>query len=131
MSYKAARDGLARHRAVQISSLLGETAGSWFLDAWDGIVAMLSAFSSDAENAAVASKYTTASGVERACDNIRLDYVCALRREVRKQYVSEDSDVCTDVTPFRHGVMSAHGASVFDTLMDTVVRHAEEQAKGG
>lgn len=128
MSYQAARDGLASHRKKQISSLLGEAGGSWFLDAWSSVADMLKAVSSDAENKSVASKYANASCAERAGGHIRLDYVCALRREVRKQYVSGESDVCTDVTPFRHGVMSAHGANVFDKLMDTVVKHAESVA---
>ena len=128
MSYQAIRDGLSSHRAGQISGLLGETGGSWFLDKWADLKSMLESVSSDAENAAVVSKYASAPSAERAGCDIRLDYVCGLRREVRKQYVSGDSDICTDVTPFRHGIMSAHGAEVFDKLMDTVIRHAESIA---
>jgi hypothetical protein len=44
--------------------------------------------------------------------------------------VSGDGDICTDVTPFRHGVMSAHGAMMFDNLMHSVMDFSEKQAKG-
>lgn len=131
MSYRDAKDGIAKHRSQQIAALLGEAVSKWFTSQWSSIQDMLAAFSSDDENAAIASGYATAPGAERAGAHIRLDYVCAMRREVRKQYVSEDSGICTDVTPFRHGVISAHGAALFDDLMETVVRHAERQAEGG
>ena len=131
MSYAAARNGLANHRKQQIAAMLGEVGGTWFTSQWESIAAMLGALESGSENAAIASKYASAPCAARVGDHIRLDYICALRREVRKQYVSENDDVCTDVTPLRHGVMSVHGAAIFDELMDTIVRHAEEQAKGG
>ena len=131
MSYDAARAGLAKYRSRQISALMGESGGAWFAETWDGVADMLQALSSDKENAAVITKYATAAGPSRAADHLRLAYVCGLRREVRKQYVSGDADVATDVTPFRHGVMSAHGAGIFDGVMDDVVRHAERQADGG
>jgi len=133
MSYHAAMDGLQAHRDKQISSMLGESMVSWFTDEYDSVKDMLDALSSDGENAAIASKYTTAAASERAADNLRLDYVCALRREVRKQYVSGDGDVCTDVTPFRHGIISAHGSKIFDQLLSVVVtQHSVDiQATGG
>lgn len=125
MSYQAARDSMDSGRKGQMASLLGEVGGSWFLDRWDSVASMLKSVSSESENAAVVAKYASASSAERAGCELRLDYVCALRRELRKQYVSEDSGVCTDVTPFRHGAVSSHGARVFDGLMDTVIRYAE------
>ena len=131
MSYRDAKSSLAEHRGRQIASMLGESACRWFTSQWHSIHDMLTAFSSDAENAAVAAGYAKEDQDERAGAHIRLDYVCAMRREVRKQYVSEDFDICTDVTPFRHGVISAHAATLFDDLMEAVVKHAERQAKGG
>lgn len=131
MGYSDARSKMGEYRESRISVLLGESVGSWFTDLWGSIEAMLSSFSSDAENNAVAAGYASAQPVEKAAPNIRLDYVCGLRREVRKQYVSGDGDICTDVTPFRHGVMSAHGAQIFDNLMHSVVEYSERQAKGG
>lgn len=131
MSYKNASEGLKSYREAQIAGLLGESLGSWFTSGWDTIKDMLKAFSSDAENSVVAAGYTTEPGLSKAAAHLRLDYVCALRREVRKQYVSGDGDVCTDVTPFRHGVISAHGADIFDGLMETVIKYAEKQATGG
>ena len=110
--------------------LLGETAGKWFTDLWGDVKSMLATFSSDKENQEVAAGYASAPSVAKAAPNLRLDYVCALRREVRKQYISGDNNICTDVTPFRHGVMSAHGAQMFDNLMHSVVEYSERQAKG-
>jgi hypothetical protein len=90
---------------------------------------MLATFGSDAENQAIAAKCASAPSLEKPADHIRLDYVCGLRREVRKQYVSEEDGVYTDVTPFRHGVISAQGARMFDLVMNDVVNYAEAQAK--
>lgn len=128
MSYQAAKSAMEGHRDDQISSLLGDSPGTWFTKRWRSVGDMLGAFSSDPENAVVAANYASGPAAARAASHVRLDYVCALRREVRKQYVSWDGDVCTDVTPFRHGVMSAHGAALFDGLMDTVITHAEALA---
>ena len=130
MGYGEARNRLNEYRTDKIAALLGETAGRWFTDLWGDMKSMLAAFSSDGENQEIAAGYASAPSNARAAPNIRLDYVCALRREVRKQYVSGDGDVCTDVTPFRHGVMSAHGAQMFDNLMHSVVEYSERQAKG-
>ena len=130
MGYGEARQKLDEHRSDRIAVLLGETAGRWFADLWGGMASMLASFSSDSENQEIAAGYASSPSAERAAPNLRLDYVCALRREVRKQYVSGEGDVCTDVTPFRHGVMSAHGARMFDDLMNSVVDFSEKQAKG-
>jgi hypothetical protein len=130
MGYGEARGKLHDYRSSRISALLGESAGRWFTDLCASVGDMLASFTSDAENKAVASGYASDPSVAKAGPNIRLDYVCGLRREVRKQYVSGEGDVCTDVTPFRHGVMSAHGAQLFDDLMDAVVDHSERQARG-
>lgn len=130
MSYVEARKKIDEHRSDRISSLLGASLGRWFTDLWASVPEMLRSFSSDKENQEIAGGYATAPSTARAAPNLRLDYVCALRREVRKQYVSGDGDLCTDVTPFRHGVMSAHGARLFDDLMDAVVSYSEKQAKG-
>ena len=130
MGYSEAKEKMATHRASRIGVLLGERPGEWFTDLWGSIAEMLKSFSSDRENQEVAAGYATDPSMVRAAPHLRLDYVCALRREVRKQYVSGEGDLCTDVTPFRHGVMSAHGAMLFDNLMDTVVSYSERQAKG-
>jgi len=129
MSYGAAREKLGEHRDGRIASLLGESS-HWFLDLWGDVKSMLASFSSDKENQEIAAGYASIPSEAKAAPNIRLDYVCAIRREVRKQYVSGDGDICTDVTPFRHGVMSAHGAQMFDNLMHSVVEYSERQAKG-
>ena len=130
MGYEEAKSKLNEYRGDRISTLLGESAGKWFMDRWGDVKSMLASFSSDAENQAIAGGYASDPLEARAAPNIRLDYVCALRREVRKQYVSGKDDLCTDVTPFRHGVMSAHGAQMFDNFMDAVVKYSEERAKG-
>lgn len=130
MSYSEAKEKMTTHRAGRIGVLLGEWPGEWFTDLWGSVAEMLKSFSSDKENQEIAGGYATAPSTVRVAPNLRLDYVCALRREVRKQYVSGDGDLCTDVTPFRHGAMSAHGAMLFDDLMDTVVSYSEKQAKG-
>lgn len=131
MGYDAARSKLQEYRGARMSTLLGERAGSWFLSLWNGIGDMLSAFGSSDENKDVAAKYAAAETLERIPGHVRLDYVCGLRREVRKQYVSGEDGVYTDVTPFRHGVISANGARIFDDLLDTALKYAEAQAKGG
>lgn len=130
MGYSEARKRLDEHRGDRIDSLLGASPGRWFTDLWGSVSEMLKSFSSDKENQEIAAGYATDPSTVRAAPHLRLDYVCALRREVRKQYVSGEGDLCTDVTPFRHGVMSAHGARLFDDLMDTVVSYSEKQAKG-
>lgn len=130
MSYSEARKGIGEHRNGRIAVLLGEKAGCWFTDIWGSVKGMLAAFSSDKENQEIASGYVSSPARAKPGPNLRLDYVCALRREVRKQYISGDGDICTDVTPFRHGVMSAHGALMFDDLMHSVVQYSEQQAKG-
>lgn len=131
MGYGEARERLDAYRAGRIATLLGERAGLWFTSLWGGIGEMLSTFRSDKENQAIAASYASAPALERVSGDIRLDYVCGLRREVRKQYVSGEDGVYTDVTPFRHGVISATGARMFDNLMGTVVDYAEKRAKGG
>lgn len=131
MSFKAAQTSLSDYRRKQISTMLGEEPGTWFTAQWDDVDSMLRTFSTDEENSSIAGKYAKEAGPSRVADHIRLDYVCALRRDVRKQYVSEDSGICTDVTPFRHGIISAHGAAIFDDLLNTVIEHAERQAEGG
>lgn len=130
MGYSEAREKMLGHRDSRIDVLLGTLPGRWFTSLWGDMKSMLASFSSDRENKEVAAGYASTSFPERVAPNLRLDYVCALRREVRKQYVSGDGDVCTDVTPFRHGVVSAHGASLFSELMDVVVDFSERKAKG-
>ena len=130
MGYEAAREKLDAHRGDRISVSLGASLGRWFTDLWGDVGGMLATFSSDGENQEIASGYATLPSLARAAPNLRLDYVCALRREVRKQYISGEGDICTDVTPFRHGAMSAHGARLFDGLMDDVAKFSEQQAKG-
>lgn len=130
MGYGEAKYSLDSYRTDRIAVLLGESLGVWFTDLWSDVGSMLADFSSDKENHEVSAGYASAKPVEKAAPNLRLDYVCGLRREVRKQYVSGDGDICTDVTPFRHGVMSAHGAQMFDHLMHSVVDYSERKAKG-
>lgn len=130
MGYSEAREKVNEHRGDRIAALLGEAFGRWFTDLWGDVQSMLASFSTDKENQEISAGYASLPSAAKAAPNLRLDYVCALRREIRKQYVSEDGDLCTDVTPFRHGVMSAHGATMFDDLMDTVVTFSEKRAKG-
>lgn len=121
MGYKAAYERLYKYRDGHIASLLGETALSWFTSAFGSLAEMLHDFRSDGENREIAGNYATGTDDERTASNIRLDYVCGLRREIRKQYLSGPSGVYTDVTPFRHGVMSAHGGYLFDNALDEVL----------
>lgn len=130
MGYGEAKYRLDDYRTGRIAALLGETAGRWFTDLWGDVKSMLADFSSDKENQEVAAGYMSDPPTAKVAPNLRLDYVCALRREVRKQYISGDDGICTDVTPFRHGVMSAHGAQLFDHLMHSVAEYSERQAKG-
>lgn len=129
MGYSEARAKIGEHRNARILTLIGGS-GQWFAELWGDVKSMLADFSSDKENQAIASGYASTPSTARVAPNLRLDYVCALRREVRKQYISEAGDLCTDVTPFRHGILSAHGASIFDDLMNTVMEYSEQQAKG-
>lgn len=126
MGYDAAREKMSSYRAEQVSALLGRSPRTWFAELWGGIAEMLKTFDSSQENRSIVSGYAKGHYSAKAGSNLRLDYVCGLRREVRKQFVSEDDDIYTDVTPFRHGVISAHGASVFDNTMDTVIGYSEK-----
>ena len=119
--YGDARRAVKGHRGGKIAALLGETAQSWFTSAWGSIREMLGAFKSDDENAAISGLYVSGTVAERMKAHMRHDYVCGIRREVRKQYVSGESDVYTDVTPFRHGVLSAHGAILFDDVLNQII----------
>lgn len=130
MGYSDARARINEHRSDRVSALLGESAGRWFTDLWGDVRSMLASFSTDDENKEIAAGYASLPSMAKAAPNLRLDYVCALRREVRKQYISEEGDLCTDVTPFRHGVVSAQGARLFDNLMHEVVQYSERRAKG-
>lgn len=130
MGYAEARSKIDEHRDDRMDASLGLSFGRWFTSLWGDVPSMLASFSTDEENKTLAADYAEAPSVARAAPNLRLDYVCALRREVRKQYISGEGDICTDVTPFRHGVISAHGAQMFDRLMDTVMDYSEQQAKG-
>lgn len=128
MSYAAAKAKLKEYRDRQVESLRGKKTPSWFLSLWGDVASMLETFASDEENKAVAADYATGTVGVRAAEHLKLDYVCALRREIRKQFVSGEDTLGTDVTPFRLGVISANGARLFDSALDDVLKHAE---KGG
>lgn len=121
MSYSAARSVMGKYRDGKLSSLLGESSNTWFTELWGGIGDMLDTFESSSENKDIASSYAEATAAEKTVAHVRLDYVCGLRREVRKQYVSGDDGVYTDVTPFRHGVISTNGARIFDDVLDSIM----------
>lgn len=130
MGYADARKSLNEYRRDKIAAVLGKSVGAWFADRWGDIASMLKVFSSDKENQEIAAGYASLPSKARAAPNLRLDYVCALRREVRKQYVSGEDGIYTDVTPFRHSAVSTQGARMFDSLMDAVIQYSEQQAKG-
>ena len=121
MSYTKARDAIQRYRMERMKQLLGETAGGWFMSAFGGIAEMLKVFSSDDENKEITKTYMSGTHTEKIPPNMRLAYVCGMRREVRKQYVSGPDGIYTDVTPFRHGAMSAQGGLVFDNALNDVM----------
>lgn len=121
MSYQAARQALNTYRKSHRDALLGRASGGWFMEAFGGIQTMLEAFSSDQENKEVVENYATGTVDERIPGHLKLDYVCGMRREVRKQFVSGEDGIYTDVTPFRHGVTSAFGAELFDNAFDQVL----------
>ena len=125
MGYSEAMQAAKAYREGKIASLLCEQTQSWFLSAWDSIASMLKAFGSDKENKDVSKLYVGGTADTRMKAHARLDYVCGLRREVRKQYVSGGDGIYTDVTPFRHGVLSAHGANLFDNALDQLVTREE------
>lgn len=122
MSYPAAQEALARYRDAHIGALFGDETPRWFTSEWGGVESMAEAFSSDAENQAVSASYADGTYAEKIPAHMKLNYVCALRREIRKQYLSGDEGVYTDVTPFRHGITSAHGAAIFDDALKQVLR---------
>lgn len=126
MSYSDAHSALEAYRRDHIGGSLGDKPARWFSSAFSSTKEMLDKFSSDEENRKVAETYADKEFDARIPANLKLDYVISLRREVRKQYVSGDSDMYTDVTPFRHGAMSAHGASIFDKDLNMLL----EDAKG-
>lgn len=127
MGYQEARSRIAAYRTEHIGGLINEHPVPWFLSAFGSIREMLSAFSSNDENLEIMGNYATGTDSDRTASNIKLDYVCGLRREVRKQYVSGEDGIYTDVTPFRHGMMSAHGGSLFDSALDQVITHNRQR----
>lgn len=127
MGYNEARSRLESYRTEHIGGLINEQPVPWFLSAFNGIREMLSVFSSDGENREIMGNYAAGTDSERTASNIRLSYVCGMRREVRKQYVSGEDGIYTDVTPFRHGIRSAHGGSLFDSALDQVITHNRQR----
>lgn len=127
MSYSTARTQLSAYRTKKLAAMLGESASTWFSELWADVKTMLDTFSSSEENQDITAAYAQAPHAEKAAGHIRLDYVCGLRREVRKQYVSGEDGIYTDVTPFRHGVISAHGAQVFDDTLDAVIKKSDTE----
>ncbi len=121
MGYDAARNALSDYRSAQQGGFIGDMRPKWFPSQFGGVKAMLAAFDSSDENGLVASEYATGTTSDRIPAHMRLDYVCALRRDVRRQYASGDDGIYTDVTPFRHGAMSSHGARLFADAMDDVL----------
>ena len=126
MGFAAAMSAVGAYRAERVGALLGEYAPSWFLSAWGSVADMLKAFTSDAENKAILKLYATGKAEARRAAHIRHDYVCGLRREVRKQYVSGETGLVTDVTPFGRGVVALNGADMFDSLLHQIL-----ERKGG
>jgi len=125
MGYDAARTKMEDYRKAHLAGLLGESRGTWFSDLWGSLQGMLADFTSDKENQEITSSYATAPSLEKVSGHLKLNYVCGLRREVRKQYLSGEDGLYTDVTPFKHGVISTHGAQVFDNALDAVMKNVE------
>lgn len=127
MGYDSARSALSEYRRAQQGGLVGDARPMWFPSQFGGVKAMAAAFDSSAENGQVAAGYATGTATERIPAHLRLDYVCALRRDVRRQYVSGDDGIYTDVTPFRHGALSSHGAGLFAAAMDDVLAKGRDR----
>ncbi len=127
MGYGEARERLSEYRRAHEDALIGTKRPKWFASLFGGVQNMLQTFRSDSENGKVASTYATGRAAEREAAHMKLDYVCAMRRDVRRQYASGADGVYTDVTPFRHGAFSAHGADLFDGLMDKVLTQGERK----
>lgn len=121
MGYEQADARINGYRAMRRGVLRGKERGGWFTDMFQSIAEMLSVFGSDAENGEIEAKYATGSSGDRIPGHLKLDYVCGMRREVRRQYVSEEDGICTDITPFRRGITSHVGASLFDSAFNLVI----------
>ena len=127
MGYGEVRSRLSEYRKAHEDALIGTERPKWFASLFGTVQAMLAAFSSDSENVKVSSTYATGKAAEREAAHMKLDYVCAMRRDARRQYASGRDGIYTDVTPFRHGAFSAHGADLFDGLMDKVLTQGGKQ----
>lgn len=127
MGYGEARKAMDDYRIGRIRSL--ETGGAlkWFLSAWGSADEAESAFDTKSENAKVASSYVSGTYEGRVPLHAKLDYVCRLRREVRKQYFGSGSELCTDVTPFRLSIPKTNGAALFDEAFDAVMSRKGEE----
>lgn len=123
MSYQKAHEHMHAYHVQHTKGLTKcELHDSWFTSVWDMISDMLKPFDTDDENKAISGSYRSGvSHKKRTKLHFKHDYVCGLRREVRKQYVSGDDDVYTDITPFRYGVTSANGAKLFSSVMDQII----------
>ena len=121
MAFSAALSRLNDYRKNHAKALVGTKRMSWFTSDSSDIKSLLEDFKSDDENSEISGKYRTGKMVERIPGHIKLNYVCGMRREIRKQFVSGEGDICTDVTPFRHGVISAVGAHMFDNALEQIL----------
>lgn len=121
MGYDQASAQLKGYRSTHRRVLLGRERGWWFTNPFSTVKELLGLFETDEENAEIAALYASGTVNERIPGHLRLDYVCGMRREIRKQYVSGEDGIYTDVTPFRHGAVSALGAELFDNAFDQVL----------
>ena len=126
MGFAAAMSAIGAYRSKRVGALLGEYAPSWFLSAWGSVADMLKAFTSESENKDIQGLYASGKAEDRRAAHIKHDYVCGMRREVRKQYVSGETGIVTDVTPFGRGVVTLNGADMFDSLLHQIL-----ERKGG
>lgn len=121
MGYEQAAAQLKGYRSTHRRVLLGQEKGWWFTTPFSSVKDLFGLFESEEENAEIAARYASGTVNERIPGHLKLDYVCGMRREVRKQYASGEDGVYTDVTPFRHGIISAFGAEIFDNAFDQVL----------
>lgn len=128
MGYDAIHDKLSEHLGDQAKRIREGRPRTWFTDSFGSLSELLQACDSASENSAVTAGYKTDPYPKRVKDSLKLDYVCALRREIRRQYISGQGDPFTDVTPLRYNHLSMNQAMLFDNLLKEMIDDIKDNA---
>lgn len=122
MGYGKTMEALQGYRADHGDALLGLRRHEWFPERWDSLGKMLDDLRSDDENAEISRTYKDGEYAEIVRANLELDYVCGMRRDIRRQYISDEADPKTDVVPFRYAITTMDTAMMFDKLTERVYK---------